>query len=211
MAVEEKNPLKEFRKEAYEFHKPVLQRLNVPVTNFIAKPGFFEAGGGQLIGLYPNEIKEGEDLYIELCDKEKKPFPGRKLYRWIYNPFISQEYELSPLGSYTIPVDELQVINPIAASELGETYLAGKSSAEKPLLSTKSVSPSGTVHPTTQSTAPVAMAAALAAPAPNLSGSIMDRPVSQLTTRELMAIVYKDPNSGNSELDQRIMYNNSKK
>ncbi len=207
MAVEEKNSLKEFRKEAYEFHKPVLQRLNVPVTNFIAKPGFFEAGGGQLIGLYPNEIKEGEDLYIELCDKEKKPFPGRKLYRWIYNPFISQEYELSPLGSYTIPVDELQVINPIAASELGEAYLAGKPSAEKPLLSTKSVSPSGNVHPTPVPSAPQIIPATTQ---PS-SGSIMDRPVSQLTTRELMAIVYREPISGNSELDNRIMYNNSKK
>lgn len=73
--------------------------------------------GDKIIGFYPSEIKGGQDIYVEFCDRNLLPEDAdRTLYKWTYNPHYEEEYAKSdPHPStgdqrYLIPIDELLVV-----------------------------------------------------------------------------------------------------
>ena len=74
--------------------------------------------GVMVIGMFPSEIKKGDDVYIELTDLNNLPInDSAVLYKLRYNPWHEEEFELysDPMktGSerYLIPVSELELVS----------------------------------------------------------------------------------------------------
>lgn len=203
---ENKKKTAAFLEDAQRYHKNVLDRLGVPISHFSVKPGWFLSKdkaipsipqNERVIGLFPNECQKGHDLYMELYDMDKNPLEGRPLYKWKYNPHYAEELaeyynEKTGQMSYIVPVSELVLIDQQnALINKIEDPIDLFESARKPALSTKQLVKE-----------PVVKAPVYDAPK---ATSIMDRNVSDLSVRELFAIVNRKPMSGNSELDNYIL------
>lgn len=195
-----KELIDEFREDSIRYQKPVLDGMDVPLSHFSVKPGWFVPKGKtipgisadeRIIGLFPNECAKGYDLYMELYDLDIKPLEGRPLYRWKYNPFYMDEipqYANNTTGqiSFIVPVAELEVINVENVLINGITGFEMETTTVKPL-STKTVS----------------------APAPTAASNVKTKSsitteFSKLTAQEVAAILWRLPISGNEEIDGLI-------
>lgn len=195
-----KELIDEFREDSIRYQKPVLDGMDVPLSHFSVKPGWFVPKGKtipgisadeRIIGLFPNECAKGYDLYMELYDLDIKPLEGRPLYRWKYNPFYMDEipqYANNTTGqiSFIVPVAELEVINVENVLINGITGFEMETTTVKPL-STKTVS----------------------APAPTTANTVKTKSsitteFSKLTAQEVAAILWRMPISGNEEIDGLI-------
>jgi hypothetical protein len=195
-----KELIDEFREDSIRYQKPVLDGMDVPLSHFSVKPGWFVPKGKtipgisadeRIIGLFPNECAKGYDLYMELYDLDIKPLEGRPLYRWKYNPFYMDEipqYTNNTTGqiSFIVPVAELEVINVENVLINGITGFEMETTTVKPL-STKTVS---TPAPTTANTVK--------------TKSSITTEFCKLTAQEVAAILWRLPISGNEEIDGLI-------
>ena len=120
---------KEKEREFYVEHMPTFKALKINDPFFIIKTAFFQKGKfGRQVQFFESEIGKGEDIYIELYDNvtdsnnvivDITPFTAdRQLYKYKYNPFYLEEYEIKegtnykgePYSLYTVPVSELIAI-----------------------------------------------------------------------------------------------------
>lgn len=178
---------KEMLEKCRDYHQPMLDLLNAKPVQFTIKPGFYTPNAIRMIGLYPEDINRGLDLFIELVTRENQPSePDRPLFRWKYNPHAMEEYELGSKGSYLIPVEELEKINPIELTALGEGVL-DKVSSKKPA-----------------EKKPLTLSLASVAPAAAPSTDLLDTPFGDLSVKEAAAIIWRLPISGNPKIDQFI-------
>lgn len=177
---------KEMLEKCRDYHQPMLDLLNTKPGQFTIKPGFYTPSAVRMIGLYPEDINRGLDLFIELVTRENQPSePDRPLFRWKYNPHAMEEYELGSKGSYLIPVEELEKINPIELTALGEHVLdkpSKKTTEKKPLSLSLASIPTAVVE----------------------SQDVLDMPFANLSTKEAAAIIWRLPISGNQKIDQFI-------
>lgn len=178
---------KEMLEKCRDYHQPMLDLLNAKPIQFTIKPGFYTPSAVRMIGLYPEDINRGLDLFIELVTRENQPSePDRPLFRWKYNPHAMEEYELGSKGSYLIPVEELEKINPIELTALGEAVLdkvsTKKPAEKKPLSLSLSSTPNSVVE----------------------TKDLLDLPFANLSTKEAAAIIWRLPISGNPKIDQFI-------
>jgi len=188
-----------FREMSIQYQKPVLDSMNVPISHFCVKPGWFVPKGKsvpgisadeRIIGLYPNECAKGHDWYMELYDLDFNPLEGRPLFRWKYNPFYMDEiptFTNASTGqtSFIVSVKELEVIN------VENVLINGISTFEdvtpapvKTALSTKSIA-----QPTEEIVKTI---------------SSINTEFSKLTAQEVAAILWRLPISGNQEIDTLI-------
>lgn len=178
---------KEMLEKCRDYHQPMLDLLNAKPVQFTIKPGFYTPNAIRMIGLYPEDINRGLDLFIELVTRENQPSePDRPLFRWKYNPHAMEEYELGSKGSYLIPVEELEKINPIELTALGEGVL-DKVSSKKPA-----------------EKKPLTLSLTSVAPAAAPSTDLLDTPFGDLSVKEAAAIIWRLPISGNPKIDQFI-------
>lgn len=178
---------KEMLEKCRDYHQPMLDLLNAKPVQFTIKPGFYTPNAIRMIGLYPEDINRGLDLFIELVTRENQPSePDRPLFRWKYNPHAMEEYELGSKGSYLIPVEELEKINPIELTALGEGVL-DKVSSKKPA-----------------EKKPLTLSLTSVAPAAAPSTDLLDTPFGDLSVKEAAAIIWRLPISGNAKIDQFI-------
>lgn len=179
---------KEMLEKCRQYHQPMLDLLNAKPGQFTIKPGFYSPSAIRMIGLYPEDINRGMDIFVELVTRENQPSEAdRPLFRWKYNPHAMEEYELGSKGSYLVPVEELEKINPIELTALGEAMLdkpSTKKTAEKKPLSLSNVS------------AP--------APVPTEPKDILNSEFGNLSVKEAAAIIWRLPISGNQQIDQFI-------
>jgi hypothetical protein len=120
---------KEKERKFYVEHMPTFKALKINDPFFIIKTAFFQKGKfGRQVQFFESEIGKGEDIYIELYDNvtdsnnvivDITPFTAdRQLYKYKYNPFYLEEYEIKegtnykgePYSLYTVPVSELIAI-----------------------------------------------------------------------------------------------------
>jgi hypothetical protein len=120
---------KEKERKFYVEHMPTFKALKINDPFFIIKTAFFQKGKfGRQVQFFESEIGKGEDIYIELYDNvtdsnnvivDINPFTAdRQLYKYKYNPFYLEEYEIKegtnykgePYSLYTVPVSELIAI-----------------------------------------------------------------------------------------------------
>lgn len=188
----------EFRENSINYQKPVLDSMDIPLSHFSVKPGWFVPKGKsipgisadeRIIGIFPNECAKGYDLYMELYDLDIKPLDGRPLFRWKHNPFYMDEipqYLNDKTGqiSFIVSVKELEVIN------IENVLINGISTFEEAVpaksLSTKNIVDTPVIETAIK------------------TKSSITTEFSKLTAQEVAAILWRMPISGNDEIDALI-------
>ena len=120
---------KEREREFYVHHMETFKMLGLTDPFFIVKTAFFQKGKyGRQVQLFESEISKGENIYIEFYDNvtddkgaviDITPFTeDRQLFKYKANPFYAEEYETKdgsnfkgePYTLYTVPVSELVAV-----------------------------------------------------------------------------------------------------
>jgi hypothetical protein len=120
---------KEKEKELMGHHSKFLEKLTGGYQ-FAAKTAFYSKGKfGRQIQFFENELNKGTDIYVELVDIERDArgheinmipmFWERPLFKYRYNPYFKEEYEVKTSTNsrgdeysvYVIPTSELVCVN----------------------------------------------------------------------------------------------------
>lgn len=123
------NIRKEKEKEFFVEHMETFKKLGLTDPFFIIKTAFFQKGKfGRHIQLFESEISKGEDIYIEFYDNvndangnlvDVTPFnEDRQLFKYKANPFYAEEYDTKegtnfkgePYSIFTVPTSELVAV-----------------------------------------------------------------------------------------------------
>ena len=116
-------------KELMGHHSKFLEKLTGGYQ-FTAKTAFYSKGKfGRQIQFFENELNKGTDIYVELVDIERNArgaetnmvpmFWERPLFKYRYNPYFKEEYEVKTSTNsrgdeysvYVIPTSELVCVN----------------------------------------------------------------------------------------------------
>jgi hypothetical protein len=120
---------REKEKELMGHHSKFLEKLTGGYQ-FTAKTAFYSKGKfGRQIQFFENELNKGTDIYVELVDIERDArgheinmipmFWERPLFKYRYNPYFKEEYEVKTSTNsrgdeysvYVIPTSELVCVN----------------------------------------------------------------------------------------------------
>jgi len=120
---------REKEKELMGIHSKFLEKLKGGYQ-FTAKTAFYSKGKfGRQIQFFENELNKGADIYVELVDIERDGrgaetnmvpmFWERPLFKYRYNPYFKEEYEVKTstnsrgeeYSAYVIPTSELVCVN----------------------------------------------------------------------------------------------------
>ena len=213
------NIRKEKESEFFTHHLETFKKLQLSDPFFTIKTAFFQKGKyGRQVQFFEWELKKGEDIYIEFYDKvvnsanelvDIVPMnEDRALFKYKSNPFYAEEYETKegtnangePYIMYTVPVNELIVITLDGQEITHALYEKRKAEAEKdplPKLQNK-VTPN--VFPDFELDS---------APKKELeldfqNAEIADAPLSELTIRDLAAIMLMKPVSAKPWLNELV-------
>jgi hypothetical protein len=213
------NIRKEKESEFFIHHLETFKKLQLSTPFFTIKTAFFQKGKfGRQVQFFEWELKKGEDIYIEFYDKvvnsanelvDIVPMnEDRALFKYKFNPFYAEEYETKegtntsgePYIMYTVPVNELIVITLDGQEITHALYEKRKADAEKdplPKLQNK-VTPN--VFPDFELDT---------APKKELeldyqNNEIADAPLSELTIRDLAAIMLMKPVSAKPWLNELV-------
>lgn len=123
------NIRKEKEKEFFVNHMDTFKKLGLSDPFFIIKTAFFQKGKyGRQVQLFESEISKGEDIYMEFYDNvtddkgnitDIVPFSeDRQLFKYKANPFYAEEYDTKegsnfkgePYTLYTVPLSELVAV-----------------------------------------------------------------------------------------------------
>lgn len=221
------NIRKEREKEFFVQHMPTFVKLGLADPQFIIKTAFFQKGKyGRQVQFFDSEIGKGDDIYIEFYDNvtdEKGkvtdviPFnEDRQLFKYKYNPFYKEELETKegisakgePYVLYTLPTSEL-----IAVMKDGSeiTYAAYEKMKESAILEVpkeqKSLFPDfekDLEKPVVKEVPSFTLNEEL--PIVNtVSADPLDVTFSQITLRDLAALILLTPVSKKAELNELII------
>lgn len=101
--------------ELREFHQETFDALGIPEAFYVPTMVYKPIGkDSKHFSLFPSQLKKKEDVYVEFVSREMEcEDADRTLYKWTFNPFWNEEYEIvesdKPEVSerYLIPVAEL--------------------------------------------------------------------------------------------------------
>ena len=108
-------------------HLPTFKRLKITEPYFIAKSAWAPPGEALKMQFFPNELKQGRDIYTELSDfNGVSEDPTHTLYKLKHNPFYAEEYPLEQKTSksgndyevYVVPIEELVAIDKKTGKEI---------------------------------------------------------------------------------------------
>ena len=108
-------------------HVPTFKRLKIADPYFIAKSAWAPPGEALKMQFFPNELKQGRDIYTELSDfNAVSEDPTHTLYKLKHNPFYAEEYPLEQKTSksgndyevYVVPIEELVAIDKKSGKEI---------------------------------------------------------------------------------------------
>jgi len=203
---------KEKEKDFFVQHMETFKKLGLADPSFLIKTAFYQKGKfGRQVLFFESELAKGEDLYIEFYDnievngsKDVVPMlEDRQLFKYKYNPYFQEEYEKKegisfkgdPYLSFTVPVSELTAIMSDGSEITYNLYEKRKAEreAELPKQQNKlSVFPDfeQEFSPTVEETVS--------------SQSVEDAPFSELTIRDLAAIMLMKPVSNKKWLNDLV-------
>jgi hypothetical protein len=199
-------------REFFAQHAETFKKLKLPNPIFILKTAFYEKGRfGRNIQLYESELKKNEDLYIEFIDvvrdehgNEKDYIPmleDRPLFKFRANPFYAEEYEQrekSKYSVYIISASELMVIMPDGSEISYSLYEKRREEAKKKVDSLPKLQTTLSVFPDFEEE----FAPKVEVETPNVE--IADAPLSEITIRDLAAIMLIKPISSRPWLNDLI-------
>jgi hypothetical protein len=146
-----------------------------------------------VVSMFPSEMECGEDIYMELTDGNNYPLHEQAvLYKLRHNPYYKQgEYEVIPpdpsrnknAETYLVPISELEVVSDKPAAIQIEKPVA-TAPAKKPMISTSIISEDSGFQKEKE-----------------------DAHYSELTIRDLAAILLKSPVSNKKWLNNLINTN----
>ena len=99
-------------------HLPTFKRLKIADPYFIAKSAWAPPGEALKIQFFPNELKQGRDIYTELSDfNAVSEDPTHTLYKLKHNPYYAEEYLLEQKTSksgndyevYVVPIERFEL------------------------------------------------------------------------------------------------------
>lgn len=203
---------KEKEKDFFVQHMETFRKLGLADPSFLIKTAFYQKGKfGRQVLFFESELAKGEDLYVEFYDnvevngvKDVVPMlEDRQLFKYKYNPYFQEEYEKKegisakgePYLSYTVPVSELTAIMTDGSEITYNLYEKRKAEkeAELPKLQNKlSVFPDFEQEFTPQVEEKVEVQ------------SVEDAPFSELTIRDLAAIMLMKPVSNKKWLNDLV-------
>ena len=108
-------------------HLPTFKRLKIIDPYFIAKSAWAPPGEPLKMQFFPNELKQGRDIYTELSDfNGVSEDPTHTLYKLKHNSFYAEEYPLEQKTSksgndyevYVIPIEELVAVDKNTGKEV---------------------------------------------------------------------------------------------
>lgn len=212
---------KQKEKEYFTKHGNTFKKLKLANPNFILKMAFFEKGKiGRVVQFYESELKKNEDLYIEFIDvvrdengveqdfTPQKDFEERPLFKLKANPYYAEEYEIKERANYSVylvPTSELIMIQEDGTEISYALYEKRKEEAKKKeeeekkkqnslprLQKTLSVFPDFEEEFTSQINDQLS------------NEEVADAPLSEITIRDLAAIMLIKPVSSRPWLNELI-------
>lgn len=218
---------KEREKEFFVQHMPTFVKLGLADPVFIIKTAFFQKGKyGRQVQFFDSEIGKGDDVYVEfydnVTDNQGKvtdiiPFnEDRQLFKYKYNPFYKEELETKegisskgePYVLYTVATSEL-----IAILKDGReiTYAAYEKMKELAALPTvkeqKSLFPDfeKDLEKTPQVELPSLKISEVLPAVQRFNPDPLDVAFSDITLRDIAAMILLTPISKNAELNELII------
>jgi len=193
MSQQFENPgfdLKEWKKQKLAairaHHADLIKDLGISPYDFNMKKAFYDQYGREVVGIFASEFNKEKGFYFELISSDLDPIdPERKVYRVPSSTTFEEEYELNPKNSYSVPLEELKVINPTSVA-------INKFSAVKAMEKPKEQQPQRII-PQESIVAP--------APKPTLNH---DAPFSDMTIKDLVAILLRKPVSDKPWLNELV-------
>jgi len=211
---------KEREREFYVHHMDTFKKLGLTDPFFIVKTAFFQKGKyGRQVQLFESEISKGENIYIEFYDNvtddkgaviDITPFTeDRQLFKYKANPFYAEEYETregsnfkgEPYTLYTVPVSELVAVLKDGTEITHALYEKRKEDAKKEDTLPKLQS-SLALFPDFEEEFPAKPTNMSLDEIDNIE--IADAPLSEITIRDLAAIMLIKPVSARPWLNELI-------
>jgi len=211
------NIRKEREKEFFVEHIETFKKLGLADPFFVIKTAFFQKGKfGRQVQLFESEISKGEDIYIEFYDNvtddkgnvtDVVPFTeDRQLFKYKANPFYAEEYETKegtnfkgePYILYTVPMSELVAVLKDGTEITHALYEKRKEEAKKEDSLPKLQKSLALFPDFEEEFAPVKNEEIL------LNEEIADAPLSEITIRDLAAIMLIKPVSSRPWLNELI-------
>lgn len=221
------NIRKEREKEFFVQHMPTFVKLGLADPHFIIKTAFFQKGKfGRQVQFFDSEIGKGEDVYVEFYDNvtddkgkvtDVIPFNAdRQLFKYKYNPFYKEELETKegvsskgePYVLYTVPTSEMLAVMK-DGSEI--TYAAYEKMKESTALETpkeqKSLFPDfeKDLEKTPQVEVPSFKVSEVVPTVQTFNADPLDVAFSDITLRDVAALILLTPISKKAELNELII------
>jgi hypothetical protein len=208
------NLRKEKEREFYMQYMDTFKTLGLSDPFFTIKTAFFKKGKfGRQCQFFEWELKKGEDIYIEFYEnvydgagKNIDVIPmieERQLFKLKYNPFFHEEYDVTetmePDGKidrkYLVPVNEM-----VAVLATGQeiSYALYEKRKEEAKLEVPQLQKSLSVFPDFEEEFAPKVAVE------DLPQIVDDAPLSEITIRDLAAIMLMKPVSGRDWLNDLI-------
>jgi hypothetical protein len=207
---------KEKEKEFFAVHLETFRAHGIADPNFVIKTAYFVKGQAERqFQLFESEIIKGTDIYIEFYDnvKDEKdvlvdivPFNSdRQLFKYRSNPYFREEYEMKegvnykgePYKLYTIPVTELRAVLKDGTEIPYTVYQKRKESGEPKKEETKLPRLQQSLFPDFEAEAGSDLKV-------EDNVEIADAPLSEVTIRDLAAIMLMEPVSAKLWLNDLI-------
>lgn len=207
---------KEKEKEFFAEHLETFRAHHIADPIFLIKTAYFVKGKAERqFQLFASEITKGDDIYIEFYDNVKDangeladivPFNSdRQLFKYRVNPYYAEEYEMKeglnykgePYKLYTIPVTELRAVLKDGTEIPYNVYLKRKEAGEPKKEETKLPRLQQSLFPDFEAD----VAPKLEAEA---NAEIADAPLTEITIRDLAAIMLMEPVSAKPWLNDLV-------
>lgn len=95
-----------------EYHSDLINDLGIDEKDFNMKSKFKDQHSVDVVGIFPSEFKKKIGFFFELIDSDLNPTdPNRTVYRLAPNEAFADEFEANPKGYYSVPLDELRIVN----------------------------------------------------------------------------------------------------
>lgn len=203
---------KQKEREYFAHHAETFKKLKLASPCFTLKMAFYEKGRfGRNIQLYESELKKGEDIYMEFIDvirdesgAEKDYVPmleDRPLFKFKANPFYEEEYELRERPGYSVYIvsaSELMVVQPDGSEISYSLYEKRKDEAKKVADSLPKLQKTLSIFPDFEEEFAPKVETEIS------NEEIADTPLSEITIRDLAAIMLMKPVSARPWLNNLI-------
>lgn len=205
---------KEKEREFFTYHLDKFKAIGIADPLFLIKSAYYQKGKhGRQLQLFESELKKNEDIYMEFYDNVYDPagkiinmvpmFEDRPLFKYKYNPYYHEEYEIkegvSATGTayttYIVPVSEIVVIQKDGSEITYNLYEKRKEEMLNNVNSTIAI-PQKSLFPDFESEFNKK---------PTESNSETDdAPLSEITIRDLAAIMLMKPVSNKKWLNDLV-------